>query len=389
MAIRDASAALVGGGRLYEIPASNASAAIDFQQRWAAPGPWILSSKTLKGFPTRAFYPGQEQEAAAWVAEHDRRRENQYWQPNLPHGDFNKKPAVRDISAARGCHVDVDPRDGYPLGEERERILAVMLAHQPPLTVIIDSGGGFQGFYLLEEPSTDLAAVVTINKWLEKKLGGDHCHDICCVTRLPGSVNYGDAKKLAKGRAPALAHVVQADWGRRYAVEDLLLGIDPEPGPEPPPPELDIPDHPALRKLMEVPAKCRLLILTGKHPSGDRSRGVYSVVCELLRCGYRDDLIVSILLDPTLGISEHVREQGNPARYARSQITHAVRKIEFTSQKEHGAPIPNSQDNIRIALRKLGVHIAYDCFADRMLIAGLDGTETIHLAMRSSTACIC
>jgi hypothetical protein len=235
----NANADLIGGGRLFEIPESDAGAAVNFLQRWASTGPWVLSAKTPKGFPTSTHHPGQEREAAAWVAEHHQRRENMYFSPNLPHHDLSKKASDKDIAAALGCHVDVDPSDGRPLAEERERILAAMLAHEPPLSVVLDSGGGYQGFYRLQEPTTDLRAVVAINKRLETKLGGDHCHDICRVMRLPGTVNFGDADKLAKGRVPALAHVVRVDWDRRYSLADLQAAANewgpPPPRGEPPP----------------------------------------------------------------------------------------------------------------------------------------------------------
>jgi hypothetical protein len=373
-----------GSGRFYEIPKCDAAAALDFQKRWAPQGLWVLSAKTAKGFPTRTFHPGEEQELAAWIDEHHQRQENMYWLVNSPRRDLSKKASATDIAAALGCHVDLDPLKGHPLDEERMRILAAMQAHEPPFTVILDSGRGYQGFYLLEAPSSDLGAAVTVNRWLERKLGGDHCHDICRVMRLPFTVNYGDADKLAQGYVPALAHVVQADWNLRYDIEDLLAAAEKDGGKKEEE-EVAVPDHPALRKLrLEISAKCRLLIITGKHKSGDRSDGVYAVVCELVRCGYRDELIETILLDPTLGISEHVRVQADgtirpdPEKYAHRQIPQAVAKMELRRDLK-GKLIADSQDNIRLAMRKLGVRVAYDSFADRMLIAGLDGSEPVHL----------
>ena len=53
-------------------------------------------------------------------------------------------------------------------------------------------------------------------KSCEHLLGGDSCHNIDRIMRLPGTINVPTKKKLEEGRKPALATVVEADWSRDY-----------------------------------------------------------------------------------------------------------------------------------------------------------------------------
>jgi hypothetical protein len=53
-------------------------------------------------------------------------------------------------------HTDIDPRAGEDIDAERQRALG-LLRNPPGLlqpTCIIDSGGGYQGFWQLREPIT-------------------------------------------------------------------------------------------------------------------------------------------------------------------------------------------------------------------------------------------
>ena len=109
-----------------------------------------------------------------------------------------KKP---DIEAVRALHVDVDIYD--------EATLAALRAFSPKPTVIVFSGGGYQALWRLSEPSTDFERVEQTNIWLAEKLGGDNCHNIDRLLRLPGTINLPNAKKRAAGRVPVVARVVE------------------------------------------------------------------------------------------------------------------------------------------------------------------------------------
>ena len=120
-------------------------------------------------------------------------------------------------------HVDIDPRAGEDLEAERARALGLLTtnlpAGVPAPTVIVFSGGGYQGFWRLEEPipiNGDLAQAEDAKRYnqrLETLFGADQCHNIDRIMRLPGTVNVPDERKAKKGRVPMLAHVVpMGDW---------------------------------------------------------------------------------------------------------------------------------------------------------------------------------
>jgi predicted P-loop ATPase len=61
----------------------------------------------------------------------------------------------------------------------------------------------------------------------------------------------------------------------------------------------------------------------GGHFGGDRSKALWYVVNELVRCGTSDNDILNIVLDRKNRISDHVYDQSNPRVYALKQIEKA------------------------------------------------------------------
>jgi predicted P-loop ATPase len=105
---------------------------------------------------------------------------------------------------------------------------------------------------------------------------------------------------------------------------------------------------------------------------------VWYVVNEMLRRGYAPERVVATILDQRNGISAHVLEHPQGAAvYAQRQVQQAMEKLEFVCRRDKKGkateePLP-SVDNVNVALLKLGVRVKYDQFADRVLLAGLDG----------------
>lgn len=163
----------------------------------------------------RGSWFGEDIAAATdWAVKANNRGKNLYWTVNLVVQGCNKKPGKVDIVAARFTHVDIDPpKGGGPLDKLQTQVELVALPVPP--TLIIDSGGGLQAFWRLSGPAS-LADVESVNRSIAERFrGGDACHSIDHLMRLPGTVNYPNEKKRAAGRTPVLAKVI-------YDSENLL-----------------------------------------------------------------------------------------------------------------------------------------------------------------------
>ena len=82
---------------------------------------------------------------------------------------------------------------------------------RPPPMYIIDSGNGYQAFWGLTEPipnDGDYDRLERMNKHLEALLGGDSCHNIDRIMRIPGTINLPTKKKIERGYQSVVATLV-------------------------------------------------------------------------------------------------------------------------------------------------------------------------------------
>ncbi|WGH15589.1 integrase [Pseudomonas phage PA_LZ03] len=320
----------------------NTQESVEFLQRLYAEGPWALTgiSPDKKTIKTATFWPGGEMKLAAWLGENVGKL-NIYFHVNRPMGDLRKKAEKTDIEAMHYLHVDIDPRAGEDIEEERKRALDILRSANPAPTIIIDSGGGFQAFWKLEEPLPihgDLAAAEAAERYnihLERLYGADNCHNVDRIMRLPGTINLPDAKKLKKGRKEALASLVefndnvypisaftaapkvQSEETLGFSGKTVLVSGNVE--------RLESVDD---LNQWEVPDWLKVLIVQGNDPDNptkfpSRSEALFACTCELVRRGVPDDVIFSILTDESFGIAESVVEHKRPEKYALRQIERA------------------------------------------------------------------
>src|SRR5262249_10984883 len=114
-------------------------------------------------------------------------------------------------------------------------------ADVPEPTIVVSSGGGCQAFWRLAEPvqigggKAQWEELERYNQQLEEVFEGDHCWNIDRIMRLPGTVNIPDAKKRAKGRVKAVAHVVSFT-DATYRLSDFEQATRADGGPPGAPP---------------------------------------------------------------------------------------------------------------------------------------------------------
>ena len=361
-------------------------AALDFLEKFRSNGPWVLTTIAPDGGQiSTATFDGSSRDAMRKWIETRQGKKNLYFSVNDTSDGLTSKAKKSDIAAARALHVDVDPRVGEPIDAERERILSDLRAYNPKPTVIVDSGGGFQAFWLFDGPvllpgvpddDTRHLPIETRSRYIEAEVQADTCHNIDRVMRLPGTINIPGKKKIKKGRTPALAHVVEADWSRTYSLEDFPA-VERTPVSNASRPLT--PSKPAELNSLPVSDLIKALIVNGADPDEparypSRSEAVFAVLCAFAGAGVSEADALSVILEPGYAISAHIREQKDPEKYARRQIERACEHVNDSFERDKNKrPLSTSQRNIRIALRRLGVIVRHNQFSGQDCLEGLNG----------------
>jgi hypothetical protein len=355
-------------------PTADTEAALDFLSRMfdaTVPRHLVAISETGK-VAAQSFGPTVIERARAWI-EARQGNANVYYSVNeLKPSVLNRKAVKQDVAQALHLHVDVD--DQTALSRISEFV--------PKPTTVVFSGGGYQAFWKLREPTRDMNRVERINAELARKLGGDKCHNVDRIMRLPGTINVPNAKKRKAGRVPTLAHVVdnETDWSRTYALDDFE-----DPGPEPPSDAMYAPsvvEPVAVDQLpANIPAATIELVKVGDDPAApigskdahfpSRSEVVWRVACELARVGCSADFIAGILVNPTHGISRSVLEKKKPNDYALRQAKQALSVVSssWPDITKEGRPRPTMQ-NAMVAMQRLELRFAHDRFRYRKTVEG-------------------
>jgi len=333
------------------------AASLAFLKWWLPEGPWCLAaihpdqSRDKKNYlKAQVFTPAMGDAAVLrWLDQH--KDHNLYYTANLakPEVSGSTRPTRGDLAGLVCLHADIDPRVGENVADEQKRILALLSEPRPrdlpPPTAVVFTGGGYQALWRLKSPvairdEAHAEELARYNLQIRNLVEGDSAQDVSRILRLPGTVNWpGKLKREKKGRVPALATVVFQHPERLYDLKEFIAAPQVQAKQETSRTvqrrkRIEVPGN--VRRLEDVnelpetvPSSVKVIIVQGDNPddfsqfSGDRSKAVWYVVCELVRNKVPDDVIFSVLTDPGFGISGHVLDQPRAERYALRQIERA------------------------------------------------------------------
>ena len=416
---------------------ADTSAALDFLRAFRPTGFWILTAilpdrtgdADRDATVTRSFAVTEDLATAEWIERWNAGwtdEAGRVWEPRNIYFSVNpalrpvaKKASREEIASLEYLHVDLDPRKGFDLAEEHARCVRALTTELPqgvpPPTFVVDSGGGAWGFWKLETPlpiegkQAAYEEATRYNLQLEVLFGADHCHNVDRIARLPGTANYPSESKRKQGRtetrASLLAHVTAcvypiARFTPAPLVQDAGFGTTNH---------VQVSGNvQRLSSVDELPDKvgrlCRIVIVQGKDPDNpekwvSRSEPLLWVCCEMLRAGCSDDLIYSVITDPSFGISESVLEKGTRAeKYAIRQIEQAHEYVvdpmlRFLNEKH--AVIGDVNGKCRIvseyadpALKRPGISFqTFEDFCNRYLnttvetLGGKDGASPVQVPL--------
>jgi hypothetical protein len=334
-------------------PKPNTRAAVDFLL--TRPGFPVLSFAQIdpetgkKGLFETCSFPTRKPEAMSEWIESRQGRGNIYYSINPALAPQNKKLERENIASLVSLHVDLDPHVGEDQDKAQARIIDKLVKLKQPPTWIIVSGGGVQGIWDLVEPvpiggSPEVYEDLKMyNVQIERELGGDHCHNIDRIMRLPGTINCPDERKLKKGRKRALAYVAKHNV-TNYTLADFVKaaplqetgGKQGAPGqgsgndiaikiPTNVDRVTNLAEHEHTKKLK---GWVHTVINHGKDPDGfkvfnSRSEALFAVVNECVREEIPDEVIVAVITDPFYKISESILEKKNVDREVKRVLSRA------------------------------------------------------------------
>lgn len=381
---------------ITDAPTPDTPSALAFLQRLRPNGPWLLAAIPPEGGAPvcRSFAPDDLAGLAVWLNQHQGQR-NLYYHLNPTAAGLRSKAKKGDITAVEWLHVDIDPRAGEDIQEERSRAFSLLSDNLPKgvpaPTVIVDSGGGYQALWRLGAPvqvdgdESKAQEVERYTRQLESVFSADHCHNVDRIMRLPGTINVPNDKKRKKGRVPRLAQVVEFNDTvhplEGFTQAPTVAGAGEGNGkPSAQAASVvvsgDVPQLESVDDLDKwaVPDWLKVLIVQGHDPDDpqkypSRSEAYFHCTCELVRRDVPDEVIFSVLTYPGFGISEAILEKRRPEKYALRQIekAHGAVDVGWNPVNKEGQPVKCLHNTV-VALRKLGVECRHDLFRRRNLV---------------------
>lgn len=355
-----------------------------FLTKFRPDGPVILCCIPANGGTLVAERFDSYEEVEAWVTEHNPGC-GIYYQVAIPKEGLSKKLTKEEVLGVKHLWVDID--DGEDI---LKRLMAPAEGVPGRPTAVVSSGGGFQGLWELSEVCHDIETIERATRHLAAVYGGDRqAWNADRLLRLPDTINYPNEAKRKKGRT---AKKATYKWlGGTYDIKEFTLAPPPKPKGE----AGDITINGRKKEyneenLPEMDEKWKDLIIHCEnswhyedcgYPS--RSEVVMGAALYLVERDVDPQVIFDILLSRDLKISDHIYDQEFVERYAKRQITQAMKMKNAPEPSlatdDKGKPI-KTLENVVQAAKLLGNDYKYNELSDIMLVD--DKPYEDHIATR-------
>ena len=267
---------------------------------------------------------------------------------------MSKKAAKKDIAAVEYLLADLDPADNETPEQAKARYLGQLdNGFKPQPTAIVDSGNGIQCLWRLAQPLAlgvpvgneyspeDQAKIADVEARVAAvmvRLGAKAgTQNIDRILRLPGTTNLPNAKKLKQGRVACPTKMLSFN-GATHTLDAFALPTANEESNRPGTPA-DGGQHARQPEQERTPVDIDALPVSDRiknlirgiddpdHVYASRSERVMAVLMAMVGGGCTDEQMSAVMLDKTLPIGEHVREQPKIFDYLTRQITFARSQV--------------------------------------------------------------
>jgi uncharacterized protein (DUF927 family) len=323
---------------------------IGFLKNFFGDAPWPLVAIKHGGEIKAVSFgnaPKREAAAAEWVRRwNEEEHYDLYFAINPLKMPLYRKALKDDVAVAAWLWTDLDPAKNEDDAAAQARLDAAISQLPPgipgPPTWEINSGRGRWSFWKLRiqhpvdgKDGPETLRVEGHGRGVERAYGkdfADNCRNIDRIARLPGTINHktGRVARVTAYRPNCVYEL--ADFPSVAADERANLNearIDRiKPGEKVNVDKLPVSD------------RIRHMIKTGEDTEAPdilyeqtRSERDFAVLIGMVGAGCNNETMVAVLLDATLPIGAHVRDQTKPKEYLARQISKARAKVSESTRE--------------------------------------------------------
>jgi hypothetical protein len=171
-------------------------------------------------------------------------------------------------------------------------------ADVPAPSILVTSGGGIHGYWLLDHDvrsSRGRKLISDLLPYFYRSFGGDHVQNLSRILRPPGTLNFKDARN---GRRPRPCTLLACEPDRRYPLQAFQLWMDAARTEQQQRRRAErMPSTSSTARFPSDNPEVVEIVRNLDRPARDRSRRDFAVVCDLLRLGLAAEEIWLLVAD--------------------------------------------------------------------------------------------